>query len=100
MLEYFKKLLCDELHGAEEYVKNALEFKSTYPEWSKTFISMSAMELEHASNIYKMAEASYKETAESYNDPPEYLHEMWECIVKKYADKTAKVKYMHEAYNK
>ena len=100
MLEYFKTLLCDELHGAEEYIKLALEFKATYPEWAKTFVNMSATELEHATNIYKMAEMSYKETADAYSEPPEFLHEMWEYIVDKYTKKTAKVKYMHEAFNR
>lgn len=100
MLEYFKKLLCDELEGAEEYIKNALEFKATYPEWSKTFVTMSATELDHATNIYKMAEASYDETVRAYSEPPKHLHEMWECIVDKYTTKSAKVKYMHDMYNK
>lgn len=100
MLEYFKRLLCDELHGAKEYVELALEFKATYPEWAKTFLAMSATELEHASNIYKMAETSYKETTTPYKEVPENLWNTWDEMVKKYAKCSAKVKYMHEMYNK
>lgn len=100
MLEYFKELLCDELHGAKEYIKLALEFKATYPSWGNTFVDMSAMELEHATNIYKMAESSYKETIAAYNEPPKYLKDLWDCMVEMYTEKSAKVRYMHEMYNK
>ena len=100
MLEYFKKLLWEELDGAKEYIKLALEFKSTYPEWAKMFLDMSANELTHATNIYKMADKSYHETITAYKEPPEYLKEMWECIVDKYSSCSAKVKYMHEMYTK
>ncbi len=100
MLEYFKTLLWEELDGAKDYVKLALEFKATYPQWSKMFLDMSAAELTHASNIYKMAEQSYKETVTAYKEPPEWLKNMWECIVDKYASCSAKVKYMHEMYTK
>lgn len=100
MLEYFKKLMWEELDGAKEYIKLALEFKATYPEWGKMFLDMSAAELNHATNIYKMAEKSYHETAGAYKEVPEYVKDMWECIVDKYASCSAKVKYMHEMYNK
>lgn len=100
MLEYFKKLMCEELDGAKEYIKLALEFKATYPEWAKMFFDMSANELTHATHIYKMAEMSHKETIQAYKDSPEYISDMWECIVDKYAKCSAKIKYMHEMYNK
>ena len=100
MLEYFKKLLCDELDGAKEYVKLALEFKSTYPEWAKMFLDMSAMELSHAANIYRMSSESYNSTVKAYNEPPKWIEDMWEHMVDMYAEKTSKVKYMHEMYSK
>lgn len=100
MLEYFKKLLCEELDGAEEYVKLALEFKSTYPEWSKIFLDMSANELNHATNIYKMADKSYNETITPYKEVPQTLYNTWDCMVEKYADCSSKIKIMHEMYNK
>ncbi|MBR4377273.1 MAG: hypothetical protein IKP50_00075 [Bacilli bacterium] len=100
MLEYFKKLMWEELDGAKEYIKLALEFKATYPEWGKMFVDMSTAELNHATNIYKMAEMSYTETKGAYKEVPEWIDEMWKCIVDKYAHCSAKIKYMHEMYNK
>jgi len=100
MLEYFKELLWDELHGAKEYIKLALEFKATYPEWAKMFLDMSATELNHATNIYKMAEQSYKETITPYKEVPKNLWDTWDEMNTKYSECSAKVRYMHEMYNK
>lgn len=64
------------------------------------FVDMSAAELGHATNIYKMAEQSYKETKSAYNEVPKWIEDMWDCIVDKYTTCSAKVRYMHDMYNK
>lgn len=100
MLEYFKDKLNEELCGAKEYVKLALEFKATNPNWSKMLIDMSSAELNHATNLYKMAEESYTSTKSVYNETPKYIKEIWDCIATMYLEKTAKVKFMQETYAK
>lgn len=99
-LEYFKDQICEELHGAKCYIKNAIEIKAMAPNWSPLLVEMSAAELKHAANLYTMAQEYYTKVTAQYNEVPHYLKEMWDCIVDNYTEKTAKVKYMHEMYNK
>ena len=100
MLEYFRDKLKDELCGAKDYVKMALESKTTHPAWAKMYLDMSAAELNHATNLYKMSDEYYREVISSYKEVPEYIKNVWDEIVSMYAEKSAKVKYMHEMYNK
>ena len=66
MLEYFKDKIHDELCGAKEYVKMALEFKSSHPNWAKMFLDMSAAELNHSASLYRIADEYYKNAISSY----------------------------------
>lgn len=99
-LEYFKDQICDELHGAKMYIKNAIEIKAMAPDWGPTLVDMSATELSHATNLYKMAEQYYTKITAQYSEVPKYLKDMWDYITTEYTEKTAKVKYMHSLYNK
>lgn len=51
---YFKEQICDELQGAVDYLKQAIDTANKHPEWSETFIEMADAEQEHATDLYKM----------------------------------------------
>lgn len=99
-LEYFKEQIEDELHGAKCYAKNAIEIKAMSPNWANKFLEMSATELNHATNLYNMAQEYHKKISESFNEVPKYIDDTWKYIADIYADKSAKVKYIHDMYNK
>lgn len=99
-IEYFKCQIHDELHGAKCYIKLAMLTKTSNPMWSKAFVDMSATELGHATQLYKMFEDYYDSLKTSYKDVPEWIEECRDKIVDMYTEKFAKVKLMHEAYNK
>lgn len=52
--KWFKSKLKDELCGAKESAKLAIEIKAMNSSWASILIKMSNAELEHAQNIYKM----------------------------------------------
>lgn len=52
--KYFKEQICEELEGACDYLKKAIDCMKHYPEWSKKFKSMSDAEEHHATELYKM----------------------------------------------
>ena len=58
---YFKDQICDELDGACKYLKKAIDCMKTHSEWSKKFKTMSEMEQEHATTLYKMFMEMYTE---------------------------------------
>ena len=77
-LEYFHDRICEELSGAE----------------------MSATELGHAELLYKMFETYYEQAVKAFTTVPEHMSKMQKCIVDKYMEGYAKVKALHDAYNK
>ncbi len=101
-LEYFKSQICEELHGAKDYIINAIEIRAMDPSWSSTLVSMSATELSHADNLYKMLEQYYSILAKSYGPDkvPDYIEDMRKEITTMYMEESAEIKYMHETYKK
>lgn len=99
-LEYFKDKIADELCGSKEYIINAMELKAMDPAWSKTLANMSEMELEHASNLHKMANDYYNRISKVYTTVPEYMVQMKKEINNNYSTCMTEIKWLHEAYNK
>jgi hypothetical protein len=101
-LEYFKNQICEELHGAKDYIVNAIEIRAMDPTWSNTLVNMSAAELTHADNLYKMFEQYYATIAKPYGPGkvPDYMEDMKDEITQTYMEESAQIKYMHETYKK
>ena len=99
-LEYFHDKICDELSGAEDYIKFAMEVRAMDPTFAKQFVEMSAAELDHATKLYKMFEQYYMQATKAFSEIPQHMSDMQKCIVNKYMDGYAKVKTLHDAYSK
>ena len=63
---YLKEHMFDELNGAKEYYKQALDFKGINQTWSKQFYDMANMEMAHAKTLYGMFMEHYKEISSDY----------------------------------
>lgn len=100
MLEYFHEQIKDELEGAKRYIQMAMESKASHPAWAKMFVDMSAAELNHASNLYKMFSEEADNLKRAYKEMPEWLDNIIHDTNVHYSECYAKVKYMHDAYNK
>lgn len=99
-LEYFKCQIMDELCGAEAYIKHAIELRAMSQTWSKLLVEMSAAELQHATNLYKMFEEFYQKMSANFTEVPDYAKDIKDEIIEMYTEKYAYVKYMHEAFTK
>lgn len=97
---YFKEQIEDELCGAKDYVKHAIETKTTNPVWAKQFIEMSSAELNHATVLYNIFNEYYKTVTSSYTEIPKYLEESKNEITELYTDCVPKIKIMHEMFTK
>lgn len=98
--EWFKEHICEELDGAEEYIRNAIDIKPMNVEWSKELVAMSAAELDHAARLWKMFDQYYKIFGGSYKSMPYYIKSDYDCIAEKYDKRVSEIKYMHEMYSK
>lgn len=98
--DYFVEQIHDELTGAKDYIKLAIEIKAMNPAWSKTLVDMSAAELNHAISLYKMFEEYFSAFTRAYSEIPDYLRKLKHDLAEYYTSTSAKVKYMHEMYSK
>lgn len=95
---YLKEHLCEELDGAKEYIKRAIEIKAMDPAWAKMLYEMSLDELKHAGYIYKMAEDYFNKVTSVYKETPEYMDVCMDEIVDMYTEEYATVKKMQEIF--
>lgn len=95
---YFDKQIPDELNGAKDYIKRAIEIRPMHSAWAKELAEMSSNELEHATNLYKMYQEYYGKMAESYATVPEYIEESYTKITEEFTKCSAEIKYLHDMY--
>lgn len=97
---YFKDHIIEELDGAKEYIVRAQECKAdNCMTWAKAFVDMSAKELEHAAELFKMFNEYYKQ----FDDRPDlrsYMEPFRNELTTDYMRYSSQVKYMHEMYNR
>lgn len=94
--KYFKKQIEEELDGADEYSQLALKYKATNPEWSRTFLDMSNVELGHAENLYSM----WNEYCDMYYPNNSCIDDWKMSITEMYNDRVSDVKSMYAFYGK
>lgn len=96
---YFKEQIPDELHGAKDYIKRAIEIRAMHSPWAKELADMSAAELDHATRLFKMFQEYYaKIQAEYPKGIPDYIEEAWKCINDEYMKCSVEIKSLHEIY--
>ena len=98
--EYLRDRICEELDGACDYIKMAIELKSMDDITSKSFMEMSAAELQHATELYRMFGAYYNKVTSAFKEPAEYLVKIKNFLGEEFPEKSAKILLMHEMYKK
>lgn len=95
---YFKEKIPDELDGAKDYIKRAIEIRAMHMPWAKQLVDMSAAELEHATMLYKMFQEYYSKLDAEFKELPDYVTEAKEMLDEKYTKCSAEIKYLHDIY--
>lgn len=99
-LSYFKEHIEEELDGATDYIKRAMELKPINLTWAKHFVDMSIAELGHATMLFDLFNDYYKTLGGSYAEMPKYIEDTKTEITNKYVDCYPKIKIMHEMFTK
>lgn len=97
---YFRDHIMDELEGACDYIKRAIELKAMDLQMSKTLVDMSAAELSHANSLYEMFGKYYAKITSVYKEAPAFLEETKNFLGEEFPEKSAKILHMHEMYKK
>ena len=96
-LEYMMCQINDELDGAADYAKKAMEIKPMAPTWTPILLEMAKAEMTHASNLYKMAQEYYGRISAYYGQTiPDHLSKMYSEITDTYTEKSLMVKTLME----
>ena len=99
-MKFYKEHIVDELEGAKQYIKWAIELKGSKPAWSKSFAEMSGAEVKHAEALYKMYHEHYESIAGAYKVIPEYIEDIHDYIEDTYDACMDEITRMHEMYNR
>ena len=95
---YFEKQIPDELHGAKDYIKRAIEIRAMHSPWAKQLADMSEKELEHATTLYKMFQEYYAKLSEEFKELPDYIQDSYKFLNDEYTKCSTEVKMLHEIY--
>ena len=100
-LEWFHEEVTEELDGACNYIKVAIENKTMHPDWAKNLYSMSIQELDHATKIYSMMQEYYKGLVAAFpNGLPKYIETCMAESTTFYTEKYSKIKILQELFSK
>ena len=85
---YFKEHILEELDGAKGYIDKAIESKISHPAWTRQFVSMADMEVEHATTLMKMLESHIKNKTTPTNplDPNTSPETIYKDLMKSYGE--------------
>lgn len=97
---YLEEHICEELDGAEEYIKRAIEIKAMDNSWGKMLYDMSQQELSHAGYFYKMATDYYSKVSSAYNVVPDYIEDCMQKITDIYTERSVEIRKMQEMYSR
>ena len=88
----------DELKGAKCYIKMALEYKSEYPDLSKTLYNIATQEMEHVKMLHDCVVDIIKDYREEHGEPPADMLAVYEYVHKQQIDKSAYIKTLQTMY--
>jgi rubrerythrin len=93
--KYFKDQICDELKGAVCYLKKAIDWFKTRPEWAKHFYDMAEAEVGHATELYKM----FMELHSENQDKDPYMSQMRDVIMECFSTEMRKIEDYKSTYS-
>lgn len=88
----------DEIEGACEYAKKALEWREEYPDVAATLHTLSQEELKHITRLHGLVVDLIQRYREKQGEPPVEMTAVYEYLHRKHIDKVAEIKRYQEMY--
>lgn len=90
--------IADSIENAEEYIEEALKWKSEFPEVSKTLASVSESEMGIMGSLHSAVTKVISDYRRAHGEPPESMMAVYDYLHKKQIDNSARVKAMQQMY--
>ena len=98
IIQKLSEMIEDELEGAEEYAKCALEYKDENPTLANVFYDIANQEMRHVNMLHDQVVAIIKKHREQHGEPPAPMMAVYEYLHKKHIEEAAEVKNYLEMY--
>ena len=99
IIKVLAEQITDEVEGAVEYAKMALEQKGVDNELSKLYYELAKTEYTHVQKLHEASIRKINEAKTSGANPPQYMLDKWDETHTQLIDRMAKVKTFMDMYN-
>lgn len=98
IIQELSDMIEDEIDGAEEYAKKALELKNERPQMAQTFYNLTSDELRHVDMLHDEVVKVINEYRNAGNEVPPDMQAVYDYLHKKQIDRVHEVKMYLEQY--
>lgn len=99
-IEMLTDLIDEELSGAENYIRKALDYKEKDKELSEMFYRLSVEEMTHVETLHKQVAEIIMDYKRKNGEPPAVMEALYEYLHKRHIAKAAKITNMQSMYKK
>ena len=98
IIKTLSDMIEDEIEGACEYVKKALEYKDEHRELADTLYNISTEEMDHITRLHNAVVKEINAYRKEHGEPPGAMMAVYEYLHRKHIDKVAEIKRYQEMY--
>lgn len=98
LIKKLTEMIEDELEGAENYAKCAVEHKESEPALANTFYEIANQEMHHVNMLHDHVITIIRKHRDQRGDPPAQMMAVYEYLHGKHIEKAAEVKRYLEMY--
>ena len=99
-IEMLVDMIDEELSGAENYIRKALDYKEKDKELAETFCRLSGDEMTHVDTLHKQVAEIIMDYRRKNGEPPAVMEALYEYLHKRHMAKAEKITNMQNMYKK
>ena len=99
-IEMLVDMIDEELSGAENYIRKALDYKEKKPDLAEMFYRLSADEMTHVDTLHSHVKDIITDYKRKNGEPPAVMEALYEYLHKRHITKAAKITNMQNMYKK
>lgn len=99
-IEMLVDMIDEELSGAENYIRKALDYKEKDKELAETFYRLSGDEMTHVDTLHKQVAEIIMDYKRKNGEPPAVMEALYEYLHKRHMAKAEKITNMQNMYKK
>ena len=98
LIEELSEMIEDEIEGAEDYAKKAVELKAEHRKLADTLYELSSEEMGHINRLHTEVVRLIDDYRKEKGEPPAGMMAIYEYLHKKHIDKVAEIKRYQDMY--